>query len=88
MTLKRLLTAAIGFTALFCANAAEVTSLNEFKVGSYRQILATQAGKPFILIIWSLSCSSCIKDMELLDAIHKQNPRLTLIMLSTDDPTE
>jgi thiol-disulfide isomerase/thioredoxin len=89
MKIKRLLTVLMGLLWL-CPGiyAAEVKPLNEFKTGSYRQILDNQAGKPFVLIIWSLTCPSCIKDMELLDELHKKNPQLAFVMLSTDEPPD
>lgn len=62
--------------------------LKQFKTGSYQQILDKQKGKPFVLVIWSLMCPSCIKDMEQLDTLHKKFPHLNFVMLSTDEPAD
>ena len=59
--------------------------LAAFKSGSYRQILANNAHYPIMLVVWSIDCPSCLKDMELLSRIHKNKPELNIIMLAADD---
>ncbi len=69
-------------------NAVEKDIQNQFQSGSYQQILDNNTERPFILAIWSVSCSSCLKEMKQLSAIHKKFPGLEIIMLSVDDFTE
>jgi hypothetical protein len=38
-----------------------------------------------MLVIWSMNCPSCLKDMVLLSSIHKSKPELKIIMLAMDD---
>ena len=38
-----------------------------------------------MLVIWSVDCPSCLKDMELLSSIHKSSPNLKMIMLAADN---
>lgn len=64
---------------------AEPAQLKPFTPGSYQQLLTSKTGKPFMLVIWSITCSSCLKDMALLNKMHKANPKLDMVMLSTDD---
>lgn len=61
---------------------------NLFKPGSYQQILDSNKGKPFVLVIWSTSCPSCLKDMEILKQIHKIMPQFKFIMLATDQESD
>jgi thiol-disulfide isomerase/thioredoxin len=61
--------------------------LKPFVSGSYQQILSNNAKKPFMLVVWSIDCSSCIKDMTLLNEIHQENPGLKIIMLAADEPS-
>jgi thiol-disulfide isomerase/thioredoxin len=67
---------------------AESPDLKHFVTGSYQQLLTNNAGKPFMLAIWSITCPSCIKDMTVLHAVHKAHPEINIIMLSTDDSAE
>jgi thiol-disulfide isomerase/thioredoxin len=63
-------------------------ALKPFVTGSYQQILAGNANQPFMLVVWSITCSSCLKDMPLLNLIHKKRPELKIIMLAADDMSE
>lgn len=74
----------------FLANtaSAETPTLKPFISGSYQQIVTSNEGKPFMLAIWSITCPSCIKDMEVLNAVHKAHPELKIVMLTTDDIAE
>ena len=67
---------------------ADQSGLKPFDLGSYQEILANNADKPFLFIIWSVNCSSCLKEMPLINVIHKKNPQLKIIMLATDDISE
>ena len=78
----------IGLAILANVAQAESPILKPFTSGSYQQILTGNAGKPFMLAVWSITCPSCIKDMAVLNAVHKAHPELKIIMLSTDDIAE
>jgi len=67
---------------------AEQVVLKPFVAASYRQILSGNANRPFMLVVWSITCSSCLKDMPLLSRIHKKRPELKIIMLAADDISE
>ena len=66
---------------------AEQATLKPFVPGSYQQLLDSNPNKPFMLVIWSITCSSCLKDMALLSKMHKANPNINMVMLATDDTT-
>jgi thiol-disulfide isomerase/thioredoxin len=72
-------------TIMAQATPAETAGLKPFVAGSYRHLLDSNAQKPFMLVIWSITCSSCLKDMALLNKMHKVNPKINMVMLSTDD---
>lgn len=65
------------------AQAANI-DLKPFVPGSYQQILQANTNKPFMMVVWSITCSSCLKDMALLDKLHKSKPDLKVVMLATD----
>lgn len=76
----------IAFAFAAGINAGE-TSLKPFASGSYQKLLDDHKDKPLMLVIWSITCSSCLKDMALLNLMHKANPNITMVMLATDDET-
>jgi hypothetical protein len=76
------------FAVLNISAQAENSTLSPFTTGSYQQILAANVKQPFMLVVWSVTCSSCLKDMKLLSNIHKSRPELKMIMLAADEPSE
>jgi len=85
MTLKKF-SLSVAFTFLSAFNIWAQADPTAFTSGSYQQILAANADRPFMLVIWSINCPSCLKDMELLSNIHKSRPDLKMIMLAADEP--
>ncbi|MGR9012570.1 MAG: TlpA family protein disulfide reductase [Gammaproteobacteria bacterium] len=84
MPLKKLFSCLL-LPFLVCLNAPAQADSSAFTSGSYQQILADNADQPFMLVIWSVNCSSCLKDMALLNNIHKSRPDLKIIMLAADE---
>ncbi|MEI2768966.1 MAG: hypothetical protein V9E86_10910 [Nitrosomonas sp.] len=64
---------------------AEQADLKHFTSGSYQQLLKEYADKPFVLMIWSINCTSCLKKMPLMNELRKSMPDINMIMLATDD---
>jgi thiol-disulfide isomerase/thioredoxin len=71
--------------ALLCCNQAFAEGLRPFKAGSLQAITAARAGKPFLLLLWSLDCPSCLKEMDGLAASVAKHPELDLVLVSTDE---
>ncbi len=65
--------------------SAEQAVLKRFTSGSYQQLLNEYANKPFVLMIWSVNCTSCLKKIPVLSDLRKSAPDINLIMLATDD---
>lgn len=85
MTLKQIFLS-VAFTFITTFNIPAQADPSAFTSGSYQQILAANANQPFMLVVWSINCPSCLKDMELLSNIHKNRPDLKMIMLAADEP--
>ncbi len=86
MTLKKT-SLSVVFIFLNAFNIPAQADPSAFTSGSYQQILAANTNRPFMLVVWSINCSSCLKDMELLSNIHKSRPEFKMIMLAADEPS-
>ncbi len=64
--------------------AAAGSSLTPFEPDSLRKIEELHANKPFLLVLWSLDCPPCRKELDLLSKIRKRRPDLPLVLISTD----
>jgi thiol-disulfide isomerase/thioredoxin len=77
-----LLACLLFFTA---ATQARHTSLHPFTQGSYTDITADLRGKPFLMVLWSIDCPPCHKELNMLGKLTKARTDLNLILISTDD---
>jgi len=65
---------------------AQQSEIKLFHADAYQHILNTHKDQPFMLVIWSVTCSACLSEMALIQKIHEQNPELNVVMLSVDGP--
>ncbi len=65
---------------------AEEAKIHPFQTNSYQHILDSHKDKPLVLVIWSVTCSSCLSEMKQIQKIHQDNPKLNIVMLSVDGP--
>lgn len=72
----------------FTVTAAPASDIKPFYASSMQNILAVRQGKPFILGLWSLSCTHCREDLHLLSALSQKYPGLDLVLIATDAPDE
>lgn len=81
---------ALGFAVLSFAPAQAVAGqeIKPFVRGSHQQIVAARQGKPFILNFWSLTCSYCMVELEMLKKLAAKYPKLDLVLVATDTPEE
>ena len=74
---------------LSLANAAGAgESVRPFTVGSLDQILAPRAGKPFILVLWSLECQYCPTELKMLSELKRRHSKLDVVLIAADTVTD
>lgn len=64
------------------ANAAP--AIREFQSDSLPQIVSSQKGKPFVLVVWSLDCPYCQASMGTLSQEARKRKDLQVVTLTTD----
>lgn len=69
---------------LFGAGYVQAGALQPFVPGSAQEIRAAHAGRPYILVLWSLSCTHCVEELTLLGQLKEKYPALDLVLVSTD----
>lgn len=62
--------------------------LKPFVRGSYQQIVAARADKPFIVAFWSVSCTYCGAELSMFGKLLKKYRGLDLVVVSTDTPAD
>lgn len=59
-----------------------------FVQGSLKEIVAARQGKPFILGLWSLTCTHCRAELSMLSGLLKKYPDVDVVLVSTDTQEE
>jgi hypothetical protein len=62
--------------------------LQPFVAGSMQQIRSAHADQPFVLMLWSITCSHCQEELARLGTLQRQHPELKIILVSTDTPDD
>jgi thiol-disulfide isomerase/thioredoxin len=71
--------------AWLLAAASACAAPRAFTTASLADIDQARRGKPFVLLLWSLDCASCIKEMNGIAAVLARHPQLDLVMIATDE---
>lgn len=69
-------------------NAAQAAQTQPLLRGSFQKIVAAHAGKPFIVALWSISCTHCGADLEIFERLANKYPAFNLVLISTDAPEQ
>jgi thiol-disulfide isomerase/thioredoxin len=70
------------------AGTATAGELRPFTAASLTTIKTQYAGRPFVLTLWSLSCSHCARELQLLGQLARDRQALPLVIVSTDTPND
>jgi thiol-disulfide isomerase/thioredoxin len=84
----RILRAAVTALLLALSVPAAAAEFRDFDAGSMRGIRAEQAGKPFLLVFWSLYCEPCREEMSQWGELQRRHPGVAIILVATDPPQE
>ncbi len=83
--MRRLIASLLAALAILVPAAARAGQvLQAFEPDSLARIVATQKGKPFVLIVWSLDCVYCQASLKTLAQEKRRHKELTVVTISTD----
>ena len=57
-----------------------------FDVGDLAEIERRHGGEAFVVVLWSLDCAPCRRELALLGDFRRRHPELELVLISTDPP--
>lgn len=70
------------------ATGAMGAELRPFTSASLTAIKEQFAGRHFVLVLWSTTCTSCLKELRGLGRLARNDPGLPLAIVSTDTPED
>jgi hypothetical protein len=68
------------------AGGAPADRVAFFESASAPQLAASQKGKPFVLVVWSLDCIYCKRNFEAIGKLRARHPDLRVVTLAMDSP--
>ena len=72
------------FIAFLFANPANAGELKPFDAKSPAAIAQAHAGRPYVLVLWSLYCDPCRHEMKLWGPLQEKYPGVGFVLVSTD----
>lgn len=64
--------------------AGKAVVVAPFETDSLSQLVASQKGQPFVLIVWSLDCEFCQASLKTLAQEKRKGKKLKIVTLATD----
>lgn len=74
---------AVLFAALLATPA--FADIQPFTTGSLDTITAQRAGRPFVLVLWSVDCAPCMRELRMLGDLGRQQPAFEYVLIATDE---
>jgi thiol-disulfide isomerase/thioredoxin len=74
--------------AISAAAPCPAADLKPFVAGSPEAIARAHAGKPYVLVLWSVYCEPCREEMKRWAPLQKKYPKVAFIVVSTDTPED
>lgn len=72
--------------AALAGNArAAAPAFRPLQSGSFADLVAARLNRPFLLVLWSITCGPCRDEFALLREMRARYPGLPLVLISTDD---
>ncbi|AMR80631.1 hypothetical protein [Cupriavidus nantongensis] len=78
------MTAAVATCALMLGTANAADRVAVFESANAARIAASQQGKPFVLVVWSLDCVYCKRNFDAIGKLRARHPDLRVVTLATD----
>jgi thiol-disulfide isomerase/thioredoxin len=63
--------------------AQATEKIHVFEPGSFKQIVASEKGKPFVVLVWSLDCEYCQRSFQALAEARKKSG-VDVVTIATD----
>jgi len=88
MKTNTILNAFILSFVLLLSNQNAVASSKVFTKDSFEKVKLQYKGKQWLMLLWSLDCPACFKELALLEKIRVTAPNIAIVLINVDDNHE
>ena len=85
--MRKLIAFSLLFAALFLSNFVMANS-QVFSKAVFEEVKIQYLGKRWLMILWSVDCPACIKELALIQKLKATNPDLDIVLINADDNDE
>lgn len=86
--MKRFIFSLLACGLVVVAQPAAAVELKPFDENSLAALKQEQAGRPFVLVLWSVTCVPCREELRLWNAWSNRYPAIKVVLVSTDPPQD
>ena len=70
-------------TSVISYNAVSASQV--FTQATFEQLKQQNLGKQWLLMLWSVDCPPCFKELALIEKLYQQSPNIAIAIVNTDD---
>jgi thiol-disulfide isomerase/thioredoxin len=78
---------ALGFSTFLVAEPQEFNE-RVFNIKAFEQIKQQNKDKQWLMLLWSVDCPPCFKELKIIQELSKTKPDLAVVIINTDDNNE
>ncbi|WP_077339032.1 TlpA family protein disulfide reductase [Pseudocolwellia agarivorans] len=71
----------------FCSYSV-LANVAPFNGDVFNRIKNKNLGKQWLMVLWSVDCPACYKELALIKSLRKENPNIDVIIVNTDGDDE
>lgn len=91
-SIMRLLILLVGLlsvnVAAYSADSSKTFSSEVFSESVLQELKAKKLGEQWLMVLWSVDCPACFKELALLQKLKTIKPDLNVVVINTDDNDE
>lgn len=88
MMLKNIILVVVLISLLSFFSAKAHAESKVFTQENFTQIKQQYQGKQWLMLLWSVDCPPCFKELSLIAKMRKTQPELNLVIINVDDSDE
>lgn len=78
----------IALAAMLPVSAAQAGDIRLLTGDAWKRLVASREGKPFVVAMWSVTCSHCPKELRTLGELRQRYPDFDVVLVATDTPAD
>ncbi len=88
MKIKNYLSVVLTILSCTCFGSFANASITEFTQANFEQMKQDNQGKQWLMLLWSVDCPPCFKELALIQTIRQKEPNINIAIVNVDTELE